>query len=402
MKFILIFILSASYLFGNWTIVDSTQLNLDSYVRFFYLDINDNIWLGTASPGKIYNFDGIKTEYYDTTNTPLAYSSISCITQGPKGDMYFGTYEDNTFPTIEKKTCLIRFDGENWEYFNQHNSPMHPYSIRDILVTGNDEFWVATVIGLFHYKEGTWKSYFEDENDFRREIRRPAIDKNNNLYITNILSEVYSANLNNSNVKFNKIETLSTGINVSTSCFVDSLNNLWLENRRELHKRKNANDWIVYDSTHLDSEIHRFSFYISRTGKIFTNNSKAVYEYKDNTNWEKIFDIPDSIFEVSLRGLDSKGNFWFSSGNKLIKYTPEHNSVKRELNISIYPNPSQSKITVNTDQQITELALYTINLTKVKDYTPNHKSSQEIDISNLSSGVYFIKVNDDFIKFVKE
>ena len=104
-----------------------------------------------------------------------------------------------------------------------------------------------------------------------------------------------------------------------------------------------------------------------------------------------------------LEDVDSKNNFWFTMYTVgLVKYSLEPNSVRKTSKLTIYPNPSQSKITVNTDQQITELALYTINLTKVKDYTPNHKSSQEIDISNLSSGVYFIKVNDDFIKFVKE
>ena len=392
--------------FAKWTIIDSTQLGkLNSDIRNLYVDNNDNCWFITILGG-IYKFDGTTTICYDTSNTPLPFTEISCLTQGPNGDMYFGTYEDDTFEPSEKQTCLIRYNGEEWEYFNQFNSPMYPYGIQDILVTGEDEFWSANVIGLYHYKKGKWNSYFEDENLYRRDINKLAIDKNNKLYITNSSKELYSADLNKTNIKFNKIETPFTQQGGVLLCNVDSLNNLWVRYNNLYLYKKDGNNWIIYDSTSFDFINIYGGIYISKNKKTYCNTNKAVYEYKENSYWERAFDIPDSIYNgfVRLKGIDSKGNFWFHSQyeNKLFKYTPEQNSVKQKSNVSIYPNPTQSTITINTENPIINLALYSMNLSKISEYPANHTTTQEVDISIIPSGIYFIKVNDDLIKFVRE
>ena len=131
---------------------------------------------------------------------------------------------------------------------------------------------------------------------------------------------------------------------------------------------------------------------------------------------KKIFDIPSQINDndktieihnilnsIRLQGVDSKGNFWFNTGGReLVKYTPETNSVKKEINVKIYPNPSQNTIIINAEEPITKLALYSLNLSKINEYPANYTTTQEVDISIIPSGIYFIKVNDDLIKFVRE
>jgi len=379
---------------AKWEIIDNSILKLNDNTRNFYLDFSDNIWIGTSSAFGIYKYDGEKSIYFDTSNTQLPYTEISCISQGPNGEMYFGTYEDYTSPQM---TSLIRYDGENWEYFNQFNSPMHPYTIWNVLATGNDEFWMATVIGLFHYKNGIWSSYFEDENDFIRDIKSISIDKDNNLYFTNNYKELYSADLNKTNLKFNKVEVPQLqGVGILT-CDVDSTNNIWLyyTHTGSLFK-KEGNNWKNYDT--LGRVL------VTRDKKLYSQSLRNIYEYKDNSFWEKILETPDSVLGglISLKAKDSKGNFWFTSGKNLIKYTPETNSIEKEINVNIYPNPSQNSITINTDVSITNLELYSLNLSKILEYTANHTTKQEIDISNLSSGTYFIKINDKFVKFVRE
>jgi hypothetical protein len=333
---------------------------------------------------------GDSYEVFTSENTSIPNIAISCITQGPNGNMYFGTYDNR-----EKMTPIIRYDGKNWELAGQNNSPMHPYGIWDVLSTGDNEFWVATVIGLFHHKEGTWKSYFEDENEYRRDIKKISIDKNNNLYITNNYMELYSANLNNSNVRFNKVNVPGYPQQRAGRmyCNIDSLNNMWINHSGKQYK-KEGNNWKDLDTMGVPIA--------TKDKKLYAQLFGAVYEYKENSYWEKIFEIPDSVGGVLLRDKDSKGNFWFAGGNRLYKYTPEKASVKQNTNITLYPNPAQNTITIKTEEPITKLALFSLSLSKITDYPPNHTTNQEIDISNLASGIYFLKVNDELVKFVRE
>ena len=390
MKIIYLLLLFTTISKSNWTIIDSTQLRgISSYVDHFYLDNNDNIWFA-ASRREIYKFNGANTVYYDANNTPISFWAINCITQGANGDMYFGNYTVTTKP--HDKISVIKFDGENWEPFDNTNSPMLYADVNDILATDNDEFWVATYMGLYHYKNGKWKSYFEDENEYRRDIHKLAIDKNNKLYIANNYRELYTADLNKTNIKFNKVATPYTQQAGALPCNIDSLNNLWLG---AIYKREGSN-WVNYDTMQLPTVA-------SRDKKLYAQSKRIVYEYKNDSHWEEVFGIPDSLGSlIVLNAKDSKGNFWFTSGNTLVKYTPETNSVKKETNVKIYPNPSQNTIIINAEEPITKLALYSLNLSKINEYPANYTTTQEVDISIIPSGIYFIKVNDDLIKFVRE
>ncbi|MBL0074019.1 MAG: T9SS type A sorting domain-containing protein [Bacteroidetes bacterium] len=64
----------------------------------------------------------------------------------------------------------------------------------------------------------------------------------------------------------------------------------------------------------------------------------------------------------------------------------------------IYPNPASDKITVNYNQRIAKLVIYNIYGQAVKIVRPGYAlhepGSQEIDISELASGIYFVSIND--------
>ena len=74
----------------------------------------------------------------------------------------------------------------------------------------------------------------------------------------------------------------------------------------------------------------------------------------------------------------------------------------------IYPNPASDKITVNYNQRIAKLVIYNIYGQSVKIVRPGYAlhepGSQEIDISELASGIYFVSINDinsNGVKFMK-
>ena len=60
--------------------------------------------------------------------------------------------------------------------------------------------------------------------------------------------------------------------------------------------------------------------------------------------------------------------------------------------IQIYPNPARSKISINTSFRLKSISIYTINgdLKLMKN-----GSEKQIDISDLSAGIYFIKIQTE-------
>ena len=62
-------------------------------------------------------------------------------------------------------------------------------------------------------------------------------------------------------------------------------------------------------------------------------------------------------------------------------------------NINIYPNPAQDRLYIETESEIEEVIVYDIYGRHQVTETPSHQEMISIDISNLNSGVYFIKIN---------
>ena len=75
-------------------------------------------------------------------------------------------------------------------------------------------------------------------------------------------------------------------------------------------------------------------------------------------------------------------------------------------NVSIYPNPAKDRLYIETESEIEEVIVYDIYGRHQVTETPSHQEMISIDISNLNSGVYFVKINTaegNIVKrFVKE
>ena len=75
-------------------------------------------------------------------------------------------------------------------------------------------------------------------------------------------------------------------------------------------------------------------------------------------------------------------------------------------NINIYPNPVKDRLYIETESEIEEVIVYDIYGRHQVTESPSHQEMISINISNLTSGVYFIKINTaegNIVKrFVKE
>jgi hypothetical protein len=62
---------------------------------------------------------------------------------------------------------------------------------------------------------------------------------------------------------------------------------------------------------------------------------------------------------------------------------------------NIYPNPARNTLTITAGQEEwTSCALYSIDGKQVWNANPRNKKTAEVNVANLSSGVYYVKVTD--------
>ena len=75
------------------------------------------------------------------------------------------------------------------------------------------------------------------------------------------------------------------------------------------------------------------------------------------------------------------------------------------INVSLFPNPTTNNISIQSDKQITDVAIYNTLGQTVKNASPQ-ATNFSIETSNLNTGVYFVTLKTDAasktIKFIKQ
>ena len=75
------------------------------------------------------------------------------------------------------------------------------------------------------------------------------------------------------------------------------------------------------------------------------------------------------------------------------------------INVSLFPNPTTQKINIQSDKQITDVAIYNTLGQIVKNASPQ-ATNFSVETSNLNTGVYFVSLKTDTasktIKFIKQ
>jgi hypothetical protein len=70
--------------------------------------------------------------------------------------------------------------------------------------------------------------------------------------------------------------------------------------------------------------------------------------------------------------------------------------------VEIYPNPVDDKLYIVTEDDVKEVVVYTITGVIVgQQSTDNRQQTLTIDLSDLKSGIYFVKINTEKGNIVK-
>ena len=174
----------------------------------------------------------------------------------------------------------------------------------------------------------------------------------------------------------------------------------------EFNANRYRNEWVHRQFLQLalpyleETEyIERYSFFppVTDQADFFdeNNNYTQIGEFYSNFNSTK--SIAENEY-ASPSNLNSDGyEFTQIECNPNNAFLSNHEIVSQN-EITIYPNPSSDYVFVEFDQEITDLKILTVEGKIIKELSP----TKYINVSFLNKGIYFLKINNDFIKFVKK
>ena len=132
--------------------------------------------------------------------------------------------------------------------------------------------------------------------------------------------------------------------------------------------------------------------------------------YTVYVNGEKLSDVNETSF---VTGFDKSGTYRYTITSNCDSEESAHSEAcvvfldiagieETAANISIYPNPANDRLYIETEAEINDVVIYTITGVIVgQQTTDNRQQSLSIDLSGLNAGIYFVKINTNQGEIVK-
>jgi len=165
---------------------------------------------------------------------------------------------------------------------------------------------------------------------------------------------------------------------------------------KEEHDLENSNNSLKYEYTYNENNDETSFFLYSYNGSSWTLFYKVFDTYDTNGNQTSYY---SQTLDGTWKNMLKEEYIWN-------QFTSSGIETVNDDFISIYPNPASNLLNVNTNNKVfTNVEIVNIaGKTVRKEIISN--SNCQIDISNLSSGIYFITISDKFnkmtLKFIKE
>jgi ligand-binding sensor domain-containing protein len=335
---------------ANWTIHRATGL-FDASIYALAIDAQGNKWFGSSYNG-VFKFDGKKWTNYNSSDG-LIYNSVYSIAIDAQNNKWFGTLQGvskfdgttwtnylNTGNFMNKATYsiaidnqdikwfgtqngVIKFDGTNYTDYLVDNSGAN--KIASIAVDAQDTKWFGTESSLTKFDNTNWTVY-----PLALATRRPvAIDNQGNKWtsvgnVNNVAKGLFTFNGSTWTSSYTTVDGLLS--NTILSIKIDADNNKWVGTPNG----------------------------VSKLGTSWTNYQAAPNGLINNT--------------INAIGIDAQGNKWFCTEGGVSRFGTAITGVqdvKNDLNLTIFPNPFSTIITLKFEENTPSLSLINGNLTVV-------------------------------------
>ena len=176
--------------FHGLTLMDGTNCTESNselpsnWINCVSIDEFNTKWIGTN--GGLAQFDGRTSwDVYNTSNSGLPSNDVSCIEIDETGNKWIGTQPEYSGPpNWWKGGGLAKFDGTNWDVYNESNSGLPSNRIYCIAIDDSDNKWVGTGNGLVKFDGTNWIIYNESNSGLPyKYINCISIDEAGNKWI---------------------------------------------------------------------------------------------------------------------------------------------------------------------------------------------------------------------------
>ncbi len=215
------------------------------------------------------------------------------------------------------------------------------------------------------------------------------------------------------NLKAGEYKRLEFSYNMD-STFMEDINDLevalWLQNyeTHEIYNSRYAYEYTEHCypvqnlTLNVDGNNKTIRWEAPEKGnpvgyKVLVNN-KVVIESTSDLSYN--FTSSDELFIAEVIALyeEEKTSVAVAKTYRQGENIVEHNN---ELNCNIYPNPASDILTIATEANVEEIAIYDIYGRAVRQQVNETTGQQVVDVADLENGIYFINIKTDKGNIVK-
>ena len=427
----------------NWVQETSGQITANGIKsNFYYIDNSGDKWLNRNIHLSVDRGSAIENTLI--SDASIESNAIKQLRLGNNGNVYFITGSNENFSALNT-------DDDTWSFLAKPNNSFEFYN--DILALAENDIWVASSAGLYHYESGNWTSFALDAcKSFARDSQGKIYVRSDFKIYTienNVIGEINPTN----SPGLTSFYILGHGIDADDNLWIAAGENGGFAIDNLIQKRNTDGTWTTYleaDYPILARPIGDFVFdnegnvwvsidaigVIKFDGTTFTNpiqenlslitNYNALSISKDtegslyfahqygvtklkNGEWQNLIisNVPNTNSSTTASiTIDDEGTLWWgSSKHGVFSYKQDLSngilkSDDNKINFSVFPNP------VNNKNVSIQVALEKQAETYVKVYSElgqlllhndlgnlapgNYQKT--IDVSALPKGLYFLKL----------
>ena len=130
----------------------------------------------------------------------------------------------------------------------------------------------------------------------------------------------------------------------------------------------------------------------------FYAGQRQQYEFvydMSTTNVEEMEDLEVAVWIQSYVTKEVHNSATLTEGFKEDNEDIDNITEEQISSVNIYPNPVSDRIFIEAETEIEEVVVYDIYGRRQVTETPSHQGNLSIDLSDLKSGIYFVKINTE-------